>query len=120
CSSACPCSEYEGDCDSDSHCDAGLVCMRDTGALFGFDPEVDVCMAQCDPTAQGTPDYCSPSCPCESGEADCDEDGDCAAGNVCAKNVGAQFGYAPDVDVCVDACDPLLNGSWDYCSPSCP
>ena len=120
CGSGCICGENKGDCDSDAECASGLICMRDTGGLFGFDPEVDVCMAQCAPDALGTSDFCSPECPCDAGEADCDDDEDCAPNNICAKNVGTAFGYAPDVDVCVDICDPILNGDWDFCSPECP
>lgn len=119
CGPDCQCSVNEGDCDSDADCADGLACMRDTGALFGFDPEVDMCMERCTPDALGTPDFCSPECPCEFGQGDCDRDSDCAAGGTCAKNVGAAFGFAPDVDVCVDACDPILNGTFDYCSSSC-
>ncbi|ACY13589.1 carboxypeptidase regulatory-like domain-containing protein [Haliangium ochraceum] len=120
CSTSCPCDVNEGDCDSDAQCAGALVCMRDTGGLFGLDPEVDMCMEQCSEDAQGTPDFCSPECPCSAGEADCDDDEDCEPGNVCAKNVGASYGYAADVDVCVDACDPIFNGGFDYCSEACP
>lgn len=120
CSTSCPCSASQGDCDSDAQCTAGNVCMRDTGGLFGFDPELDVCMEECSPDALGTPDFCSPTCPCEAGQGDCDDDEDCGAGDVCAQNVGASFGFAADVDVCVDACDPVFNGTFDYCGPGCP
>ena len=47
CSTSCPCGVNQGDCDSDAECIAELVCMRDTGGLFGWDPEVDTCMAPC-------------------------------------------------------------------------
>ncbi|MFW5739085.1 MAG: vWA domain-containing protein, partial [Myxococcota bacterium] len=43
CSASCPCNEGEGDCDSDAECASGLVCAHDTGALFGFNSDVDVC-----------------------------------------------------------------------------
>ena len=112
CSTDCPCGAEQGDCDSDAECTTGLVCMRDTGGLFGFDPEVDTCMEPCSPEALGTPDFCSPECPCESGEGDCDGDSDCATGGVCVKNVGASYGFAADVDVCESTCDT--------CSPDCP
>ena len=119
CSSTCLCGIGEGDCDDDDDCDAGMACMRDTGALFGFDPEVDVCMERCSADGLGTPDFCSSECPCEAGQGDCDRNSDCATGNICAKNVGASFGFAPDVDVCIDVCDPVLNGTFDYCSSAC-
>ncbi|GAB4563475.1 MAG: hypothetical protein Tsb0020_12630 [Haliangiales bacterium] len=120
CAPGCPCAAGHGDCDSDADCASGLVCMRDTGAIFGYNPEVDVCMSECSPDAAGTGDFCSPECPCEPGGADCDDDADCAGDGVCAKNVGAEYGYEPDDDVCVAACDPILNGDWDFCSPDCP
>jgi hypothetical protein len=120
CSNSCPCTENQGDCDHDAQCSAGLVCMRDTGGLFGMDPRMDTCMEQCAIEAVGTPDFCSPDCPCEAGQGDCDDHKDCAAGNVCAKNVGASFGFDSKVDVCVDTCDAIFNGTSDYCSPSCP
>lgn len=120
CSAVCPCAAEQGDCDSDDECTGGAVCMRDMGGFFGWDPEIDVCMPLCTDMGVGTGDFCSAQCPCEAGEADCDDDSDCAAGLVCAKNVGASFGFAPDVDVCVGACDPVLAGGWDYCSEACP
>src|SRR5690606_22059460 len=107
CHPSCPCASEQGDCDSDDDCAPGLTCMRDTGALFGWDPEIDVCLPICTDIGLGTPDFCSPGCPCSAGEGDCDSDRDCADGAVCAKNVGAHFGFAADVDVCVDACDPI-------------
>jgi len=120
CSTSCPCGAGQGDCDSDAQCTAGNVCMRDTGALFGLNPELDMCMEECSPDALGTPDFCSASCQCEAGQGDCDDDDDCAGGSVCAQNVGASFGFTADVDVCVDACDEVFNGTFDYCSPGCP
>jgi Carboxypeptidase regulatory-like domain len=119
CDERCPCGDGQGDCDGDDECASGLVCMRDTGVLFGFDPEMDMCLEQCAGEALGTPDFCSPACPCEAEQGDCDDDEDCASGNVCVKNVGASYGFAADVDVCLDACDPALSGDWDFCSDTC-
>lgn len=119
CSEGCPCAAGRGDCDDHNDCVSGLACMRDTGGLFGFDPEMDMCMEACAGEALGTPDFCSPSCQCAAGQGDCDDDDDCASGNVCVKNVGAAYGFAPDVDVCLDACDPALSGDWDFCSDTC-
>ena|GEM_PF-6290312 len=45
CSSNCPCGAGEGDCDpGDGECAAGLVCVEDIGADYGFNRGVDVCM----------------------------------------------------------------------------
>ncbi len=40
-----PCSAGQGDCDSASECQDGLMCMEDVGADYGFDADVNVCMA---------------------------------------------------------------------------
>ena len=36
CTASCPCEVYQGDCDLDSHCKAGLRCARNSGARFGL------------------------------------------------------------------------------------
>ena len=38
-----PCGEGEGDCDSDSECQAGLTCTENVGAQYGFSSATDVC-----------------------------------------------------------------------------
>ena len=38
-----PCDIGEGDCDSDSECQAGLVCVEDVGASYGFASSMEVC-----------------------------------------------------------------------------
>ena len=43
CSPACPCSEGQGDCDTDSDCRVGLVCASNVGAEYGFKTTTDVC-----------------------------------------------------------------------------
>lgn len=45
CTEGCPCSNGEGDCDSDLECDPGLRCILNQGATFGLDPLHDICMA---------------------------------------------------------------------------
>jgi hypothetical protein len=41
----CPCTEGEGDCDSDSQCVDGLVCNANTGATYGLPAHYDICEA---------------------------------------------------------------------------
>jgi hypothetical protein len=62
----------------------------------------------------GTPgdsNFCAnpdPGCQCDSGEGDCDFDSQCtaAAGLVCVRTIGLQFGYTRAIDVCAPAhCD---------------
>lgn len=120
CSELCPCGEGGGDCDNDSECDTGLRCYRNVGAVYGMNEDDDVC-ASCLPNeANGTEDFCNADCPCEEGQGDCDSDADCAAGLRCFFNVGAEFGFDPDEDVCA-ACPPdSLNGGSEFCTPDCP
>ncbi|MBX2798883.1 MAG: M4 family metallopeptidase [Myxococcales bacterium] len=66
--------------------------------------------------------YClSSECgPCAEGEGDCDNDSECASGLICATDVGANYGWNSDVDVCESAgssCN-LSPGDWDYCLSS--
>jgi len=116
CGNCGPCMEGEGDCDGSDDCEEGLVCVSGAGADFGFEPDVDVCLAEC-PVPPGDPEFCSLCGPCGEGEGDCDGSGDCAQGLVCREDVGDFFGFAPDVDVCLDdestCTEPL--GDYSYC-----
>lgn len=38
-----PCSDGQGDCDSDAECQAGLNCTDNVGARYGFSSSTDVC-----------------------------------------------------------------------------
>jgi hypothetical protein len=78
---------------------------------------------------QGAPfdwSYCSADCPCGEGEGDCDHDGECDAGLVCKKDVGANYGASAILDVCEtpapppSSCHTGLVFDWSYCSVSCP
>ena len=71
CSEACPCGNNQGDCDSEEECVAGLECVEDIGANYGWAWNVDVCKgcipASCGPTECGTKSdgcggttYCGP------------------------------------------------------------
>lgn len=64
--------------------------------------------------------YCTPSCPCGAGKADCDTDADCMEGTTCAQNVGASYGYAATIDVCVPPAMALPNGDLGHCSATNP
>jgi len=129
CSTDCVCGEGEGDCDTDAECDPGLVCGQNIGSNFGYGGGSDVCVdptcvngvldapneTQIDcggtcgtncapivcPPPTGSPGDCTTDCLCDAGEGDCDEDADCSTGNVCAQNVGADFGFSAGADVCV-------------------
>ena len=119
CSPECPCDDGHGDCDGDEDCVDGLRCYRNVGEAFGFDPDVDMCMAACPSVGNGSLDFCSEECPCESEQGDCDSDAECGEGLACVSNIGADFGYAADVDVCVSQCSFYRVGKFDYCSADC-
>lgn len=125
CDGATPCLVGEGDCDLDTQCDAGLVCVDDIGDNFGLAWTTDVCApshcengildgdetaadfgGSCGNICGGTPGalgYCRPGCECPEGVGDCNTDADCQAGLTCGQNNGAQFGLHWTYDVCVDA-----------------
>ena len=79
-------------------CRVGLTCREDVGAKYGFHPSTDVCEAP-SRGENGHPDYCRDYGPCSAGQGDCDP-GQCAAGLVCANDVGAGYGMPADYDVC--------------------
>lgn len=118
CSAECPCDTGEGDCDGDGadECVAGLNCVHNVGDLFGFDSDVDVCLDACDPILNGTGDFCSPACPCDEGQGDCDGDEDCVAGHQCDYGGGVDYGMGADVDVCVPVpTPPAVVVDWGEC-----
>ncbi len=106
-----PCPAGQGDCDGDAQCGAGLTCSNDIGAQFGFNANIDVCVAGDGPPPPppavcpwplGHGHYCRDCGPCAAGQGDCDDDSQCATGLTCANNAGADFGFSPNVDVCVE------------------
>lgn len=122
CTPECPCEHGQGDCDADADCASGARCLRDVGVSFGYDdPDLDVCVAGCTDFGVGSSNFCTPECPCDHGEGDCDSDADCAAGLSCLHDMGTSFGYGDkDTDVCIAGCPELNNGEWHTCSPECP
>ena len=105
------CQEGEGDCDGDEQCESGLTCVNDVGANYGWDPTIDVC-------EEGLPNgdwaYCDDKL-CKDGEGDCDGDEQCESGLTCVKDVGANYGWDPTIDVCESGGSGLPNGDWAYC-----
>ena len=118
CTVDCPCGEGEGDCDSDAECEAGLTCVQDVGADYGWPASRDVCEAVCPAFAPG-PDACTVDCPCGDGEGDCDSDADCEAGLTCVQDVGADYGWPASRDVCEAVCPAFAPGP-DACTVDCP
>lgn len=131
------CTVGEGDCDSNAHCQAGLICIGDNGSKFGFTFTLDMCAGShcnngildgnetaidcggsCSSPGFNCATYCSNhywtqypnghsrhcanTCPCPSGQGDCDGDVQCQAGTVCINNNGDKFGF-PGQDFCAPA-----------------
>lgn len=114
-----PCGTAEGDCDDDSECLPGSICVDNQGAKYGWSSGVDVCEAQCHSGSLGGLSFCSEECPCGIGEGDCDDNDECLGELICRHNVGAKYGWSSGVDVCEKCHDGTL-GDWSYCSPECP
>jgi hypothetical protein len=123
-----PCAAGQGDCDNNSECQAGLICLPDTGAAYGFPATVATCGLPAESACTLTPGdwgYCSdPHCgPCRRGVGDCDGDAECNPGLVCRSNVGPDYGLPPTMDVCVLPTESSCTkspGDWGYCSdPAC-
>jgi hypothetical protein len=101
CHPGCPCDHGEGDCDTEADCLPGLVCLHDAGFAFGYvDDEVDVCSNKCPTLGVGAWNYCSPDCPCDIGQGDCESDLDCLPGLQCVSDIGPAFGFQREVDMC--------------------
>ena len=67
--------------------------------------------SNCHTEAVGGWAYCSSSCPCNSGEGDCDSDADCKSGLVCKHDVGANYGWSSTLDVCEEAGVTVADGA---------
>lgn len=75
--------------------------------------------ALCHVGLNGSEDYCTSSCTCAAGEGDCDSSTQCGAGLKCLFNVGDDYGFPADVDVCDCPLDSD-NGGGSFCSAACP
>ncbi len=80
---------------------------------------------------EGHPRFCTDCGPCNAGQGDCDRDADCASGLSCVDDRGADFGFAPGIDVCLadgggggggggDPNCPVPLGSGRYCEECGP
>ena len=113
-----PCADGEGDCDSDSECLAGLTCKSNVGANYGWASTIDVCEGVTSGCtwSVGDWDYCKDCGPCSSGQGDCDYDSECKSGLICVDDVGANYGWHQDIDVCQSSnCALWPVGHLNYC-----
>ena len=115
CRDSGPCSAGEGDCDNTSECESGLECSRNVGANYGLPANYDVCEAASSGEQIGHVDYCRDYGPCSAGEGDCDNTSECESGLECSRNVGANYGFSANYDVCEAASSAGQNGDVDYC-----
>ena len=117
CTEGKPCAQGEGDCDSGSECQEGLICRSDVGARYGFDPIVDVCVVTGPPL--GAFNFCSDTNPCGQGQGDCDSNSECRDGLQCLnRDFGVLYGFDPLVDVC--EVPGTRRGNFDYCAVAGP
>ena len=90
------CSENEGDCDFNHHCQDDLEC-GDCPASFGFDYNTDCCYA----SVIGNENYCTWDEPCDIDEGDCDIDDECKDWAFCgSNNCPDSFDVSSPVDCC--------------------
>jgi len=95
----------------------GALLGRDdrAGLRYLYDSSFDGTVCRFKP---GHPKYCRECGPCHLGEGDCDGDGECMPGLVCARRAGADYGLPKKADVCVapeaGACSVPL-GRPKYC-----
>ena len=122
CTDCGPCGVGVGDCDGNSQCQSGLSCVNDVGANYGFPANIDVCesVTSC-PWPLGHPSYCTDCGPCGVGVGDCDGNSQCESGLSCVNDVGANYGFASNIDVCesVSGCSWPL-GHPSYCTDCGP
>jgi len=111
CTTECTCPEGEGDCDTDAECESGLFCNQVTG-IDSCTATNPVCLSR---PANGTGSRCNSTCPCPSGEGDCDGDAECETDSSCQTDQGLLYGFNRNLDMCIaDACfDGLLSAGED-------
>ena len=94
------CSDNEGYCESDDHCQNGLRCgINNCPASLGFDKNTDCCSN----LIVGEDNFCSIQDPCRKYEGDCDSDDECQNDLFCGSNNCAEF---LDVASTIDCCEP--------------
>lgn len=75
----------------------------DCGGACSTIPCAEYCSEEYQTTyPNGHNNHCSVTCPCASGQGDCDGDVQCQSGLVCINNNGAKFGF-PGHDFCAPA-----------------
>ena len=93
-----PCSENQGDCDFQYHCQGGLRCLSNScPPSLGFDSNTDCCQQ----TNIGDEDFCTLKYPCGVDEGDCDRNDECINDLVCGlDNCPNSLGASYETDCC--------------------
>lgn len=60
----------------------------------------DFWAAACEKKVPGAKSFCKKCGPCGEGQGNCRNDGDCFGDLECARNIGTDFGFDPDTNVC--------------------
>ena len=98
-----PCSENEGDCDFDYHCQGGQRCRSNScPPSLGFDSITDCCHI----ATVGDEDFCTTDEPCGVDEGDCDDDDECRNDLICGLS---NCPDSLDVSSAIDCCEPKGN-----------
>jgi hypothetical protein len=119
CDPSCPCNEGYGHCRENADCATGLVCASNIGEYFDCPASVNICATPeesgggCRGQSQCEVGFCSPECPCLSGQGHCSNDDDCVPGASCQLDLGAGYGCASSVNICLTG--PRRCES-DYCA----
>lgn len=108
-----------------AHCGNGVLDGNETAVDCGGSCSsagfscLDACAAHRAAYPNGNSNHCTTSCPCPSGEGDCDTHSHCQAGLVCGSNNGDKFGAAAGDDYCVPP--TCVNGVLDVgeTAPDC-
>jgi hypothetical protein len=126
CDPSCPCNAGYGNCLKNADCASGLVCAPNVGEDYGCPANTNICVfpgidgGGCNGDSQCDANFCSVECPCLDGQGNCDYDADCAVGLRCESNVGASYGCAASVNICVPGprrCAPDYCSTTDRCGP---
>jgi hypothetical protein len=125
CAQCGPCGVGEGDCDSDSECQSGLICAQDVGANYGMPSNYDVCE---NPSGSGT----TPGSSCGTGKVyDCS--GTCVDQSKAQAWIGDGYcddgtygmvltcsAFSNDGGDCGGGGCTISNGDVDYCAQCGP
>ncbi len=106
-------------CQNDSDCPAmedclGGICRSSCSQHSDCQAGQRCTSGQCEDLAYGDYDFCLAG-DCDRDQGDCDSDSECKGTYLCYDNIGAQYGFAANVDVCLPPA-----GHADFCTNEQP